>query len=459
QFFYHYEFGQVYSSYLNDAPNAILEYQKAIALFAPYVPSYIALGRAYLAQNQPGPAILQFQKALTFDSNSNEAFVGLGLSFQKQGRCPQAIPYFQKSLESNPKGNEALRGLADCGGLAQGQPTPGDLAIPTPGLNAVPTAIVQATVVPLVLATPTVKTTPVAGAASPTGGTTGQGRIAYSIFDGQQYRLFIANLDGSNRLQIPDKDGVASQPAFSPDGSQLLYYSWAKDQRGIHRIEANGMNDEFLSKHQEDILPSWSPDGTQYIYSTRAGQGLDINKRAYNLRIDDPTTRANQDPLNFTTGQYPTWGPKGQIAFRDCGYPTDRCGLAVIDADGTNKKTVVSDSMDPTAPAWSPDGKYIVFMSNYGSNWDVYIVLASGGSPSRLTTDPAEDGLPTFSPDGKQIAYISHRNGVWSIWAMGIDGSNQHKLFDLGGDITGSVPGNVAGQPGQVWTEQRISWH
>ncbi|MGB8648850.1 MAG: tetratricopeptide repeat protein, partial [Anaerolineae bacterium] len=42
QFFYHYEFGQVYSSYLNDAPNAILEYQKAIALFAPYVPSYIA---------------------------------------------------------------------------------------------------------------------------------------------------------------------------------------------------------------------------------------------------------------------------------------------------------------------------------------------------------------------------------------------------------------------------------
>ncbi len=453
-FFYHYEFGQVYGAYLNDAASAIPEYQKAIQLFPPYVPSYTALGRMYLAQKQPGQAILQYQKALTFDSNSNDAFVGLGLSFQMQDKCGQAIPYFQKSLELNPNGNEAQRGIADCNAVAKGQPAPAaTAAMPTPNLGAVPTAIVQATVVPLANATPspaTAKATP--GTSASPAGAKNEGRIAFSTFDGQ-YHLYLSNPDGSNRTSVRE---LASDPAFSPDGSQLLYYSWEKSERGIHRMESNGKEDEFISLRMEDLLPSWAPDGTRYVYATRAGQGSDMTKRAYRLRIADPTARANQDPADFVVGQYPAWGPK-RIVFRDCGFPTESCGLAVINPDGSGKKSLTN--INSTAPTWSPDGSKIVFMSDYGNNWDIYIVDSDGGSPSRLTTDPAEDGLPTFSPDGKQIAYLSHRDGKWAIWAMGLDGSNQHKLFDLGGEPAGAVAGNSSAQPAQVWYEQRISWH
>jgi tetratricopeptide (TPR) repeat protein len=451
-FFYHFEFGQVYGTYLNDGASAIPEYLKAIQLFPPYVPSYIELGRVYIAQNQPGSAILQYQKALTFDPNSNDAYVGLGLAFQKQGKCPQAIPYFQQSLKLSPTGNEALRGLANCNALAKGQTVPPAPAVPTPGLGAVPTAIVQATVVPLAGATPSapVASAP-AGATTPSAGN--GGRIAFSVYDGQ-FHLYLANTDGTHRQLLTE---LASDPIFSPDGSQLLYYSWQNDQRGIHRIEADGTADQQISLRFEDFLPSWAPDGTRYVYSTRAGQGADITKRAYRLRIDDPTAKAIQDPPDFVVGQYPAWGPTNKIVFRDCGYPTDTCGLSVINADGSGKTTLIGN-MNATAPAWSRDGKLVAFTSDYGGNWDIYIVSANGGSPSRLTVDPAEDGLPTFSPDGKQIAFLSHRGGTWAIWAMGIDGSNQHKLFDLGGDPAGAVPGNSGAQPGQVWYEQRISW-
>ncbi|MGE5139883.1 MAG: tetratricopeptide repeat protein [Rudaea sp.] len=450
-FFYHYEFGQVYGSYFGDLAGAAAEYQKAIALFGPYVPSYIALGRINIAQNQPGPAILQFQKALTFDGGSNEALVGMGLAFQKQGRCQQAIPYFQQSLQLDPKGDDALRGLAECGALPQGQASPPPKASVTAELNAVPTAIVQATVVPLAAATPTSKAGPASStAAAP--GPAGAGRIGFSTYDGQ-YHLYVANADGSNRKLVTE---LASQPSFSPDGSQLLFYSWTSDQRGVHRIEADGSSDESVSLHVEDHLPSWSPDGTRFVYATRAGPGSDLSKRSYHLRISDPTARPGEDPDDFTIGQYPAWGPKDRIAFRDCGLTTLACGLALIDPDGANKRELTN--INSTAPAWSRDGRLIAFTSDYGGNWDIYIISSSGGSPARLTTDPAEDGLPAFSPDGKQIAFVSRRDGSWSVWAMGIDGSNQHKLFDLGGELSGNVPGNPAGQPGQAWWEQKISW-
>src|SRR5262249_25090829 len=77
-FLYHYEFGLVYADHLKDAAAAIPEFQKAIDLYPAYIPSYIALGRAYLDTNQPGSAILQFQRALTLDPKSTDAFVGLG---------------------------------------------------------------------------------------------------------------------------------------------------------------------------------------------------------------------------------------------------------------------------------------------------------------------------------------------------------------------------------------------
>ena len=452
--FYHFEFGQVYGYYLNDPADAVAEYQKAIQLYPPYVPSYIALGAAYLTQNEPGPAILEYQKALTYDPNSNGAYVGLGLAFEKQGRCPQAIPYFQKSLQLNPDARDALRGLADCGALAKDQPTPPAVAPTAVALGPIPTAIVQATVAPLGALTPFPKPNTSTTSVTSTG-TKSAGRIAFSVFDGQ-YHLYTSNTDGSDRKLLTE---LASNPTFSPDGSQLLYVSWAPNARGIHRIEADGTADQQVSLRVEDLLPSWSLDGSRYVYSTRAGIGGDISKRAYTIRIADPTAKANQDPPPFVErAQYPVWGPGDRIVFRDCGFPTDTCGLAIINADGS-AKTAIVPNMNATAPAWSNDGKLIVYTSDYGGNWDIYVVSANGGSPARLTTDPAEDGLPTFSPDGKQIAFLSHRDGTWAIWAMGIDGSNQHKQFDLGGDPAGPVPGNSPAQPGQLWYEQKISWH
>lgn len=451
-FLYHYEFGLVYANYLNDAEMAIPEFQKAVDLYAPYIPSYIALGRAYLATNQPAQAILEFQKGSSLDDKSSDAYLGLGQAFQMQQKCSQAIPYYQKALDLNKDLALASKGLEDCGAIAKGsaqaQPAPTDVNI-----APIATAIPKETVAPVTGNTAPSKTTPVAGAAS--SGHAGPGRIYFPVYDGQ-YHLFSAKPDGSDRKPVMDATG--SSPEANSDGSQLLYYSWESDARGIHRIDSNGGNDTHISLRSEDTLPSWSPDGTKYVYSTRAGQGGDITKRAFTIRVASTGSKPRQDPLPLTEAQYPTWGPTNLIVFRDCGFPTDTCGLAIANPDGSGKKKIVPDSLNSTAPAWSPDGKRIVFMSNARGNWDVYAVNVSGGSPQLLTDDLGNDGLPTYSPDGSKIAFVSNRNNTWSVYQIDPDGENEVKLFDLGGDISGPVAGNSPAQPGQTWLEQRISW-
>lgn len=448
-FLYHYEFGLVFANHLNDAEMAVQSFQKAIDLYPSYIPSYVALGRAYLATKQPGPAILQFQKALTLDAKSTDAFVGLGQAFQMQQKCPQAIPYFQKAKELNADLPPASKGLEDCGALAKG--TAPQVGPTTVAIVPLATAIPQATVAPAAGSNSTqARATPVAGPAS---ANPGKGRIYFPVYDGQ-YHLYSANPDGSDRQLLRD---LASNPSVSTDGSRMLYYSWESDQRGIHRINTDGTIDVHLSLRAEDTLPSWSPDGTKYVYATRAGQGGDITKRAYTIRAANTASKPRQDPNPIVEqAQYPSWSPNGQIVFRDCGFPDDNCGLALSNEDGSNKTTITN--INSTAPAWSPDGSRIVFMSNVSGNWDVWTVSPNGGSPERLTDDPADDGLPVYSPDGSKIAFVSQRGGQWGIWEMDANGENETKLFDLGGEIAGTIAGNNPAQPGQTWLGQRISW-
>lgn len=79
---------------------------------------------------------------------------------------------------------------------------------------------------------------------------------------------------------------------------------------------------------------------------------------------------------------------------------------------------------------WTPDGK-VVFSSAKNGNVDISIMDADGSNLKPLTSDNYEDFAPVVSPDGRFIVFISNRSGRPNIWRISIDGSNPQQLTDV----------------------------
>ena len=108
-------------------------------------------------------------------------------------------------------------------------------------------------------------------------------------------------------------------------------------------------------------------------------------------------------------------------------------GLLVTPAFGIGDRLLSLIQSKPTpldvqAPAWSPDGRTIVFVSWRDGNGEVYAMDADGSGPRNLTQNPAQDVRPAWSPDGRSIAFVSSRDGQSEIYVMNADGSRKRNL-------------------------------
>lgn len=286
-------------------------------------------------------------------------------------------------------------------------------------------------------------TQPASSAAAPV-----SGRIVYAAFNPgtNTFDLWLADVATGEQTGIASS---ASQPAFNKDGSLLAYRSWKIDTRGIFFRDFIGGRGGQVTRFVEDGLPTWAPDGISFAFATRRE-----GDRVPRIYRGDQMGKADFS-IGFQ-GEYPSTLPDGRLVVRGC-LPTGDCGMFIVGPNGGGETKISSERSD-TAPAPSPDGSKIAFMSSGrgATNWEIWIMDANGSNPRRLTDNGNNDGLPAWSPDGKSIAYVSDAGGVWAVWVMNADGSNQRKLFDMKGTPDGYVLIDKDNSKG--WLEERISW-
>lgn len=347
---------------------------------------------------------------------------------------------------------QVANGIDDPAKLRVGQeliiPVNGSVSAQAGAATATPTDG-TATVAPAPEATPspTPSPTPAQAALS--------GKIVFPIFDPNKslqgqlggYDIWMSDPQGNNR-QVLVSD--ASQPHLNSGGDLLAYRNWEPSGRGVAFLTIGGGRSDLLTSFIEDGLPSWSPDSMTLAFaSRREGDRL---SRLY--RVNQAT--GEEHSLGILS-EYVSTFPDGRLVFKGCDLE-GQCGMFVTGPEG-GTLNLISDDTSDTAPAPSPNGSQIAFMSfnrESAGNWEIYVMDGNGGNVTRLTNNGANDGLPAWSPDGSTIAFASDREGVWAIWAANPDGSDQRKLFNMGGSPDGLVGFDVDNSRG--WLEERISW-
>jgi TolB protein len=110
--------------------------------------------------------------------------------------------------------------------------------------------------------------------------------------------------------------------------------------------------------------------------------------------------------------------------------PEERVTLRVADADGFNPQTIV-DSPDPLmAPAWSPDGRRLAYVSFEGRQSSIYVQELTTGRRERIASYEGINGSPVFSPDGRRLAMTLSKDGNPDIYVRELGSQQLTRLTD-----------------------------
>lgn len=228
---------------------------------------------------------------------------------------------------------------------------------------------------------------------------------------------------------------------YSPDGSRIAFSRHHRNPRGANQIlvglrimKSDGTGDrpllaEFDSQVQIQEHACWTPDGTKLVVSGGGNDTGNSSKDTFVCEVDEAFNATELRKLvpgqGVTIGEEPCFSPDGKyLAF----VSIDET-VWMADADGKNKVRVVQvDGQYCHQPEWSPDGEWIAFASDRDGNVEIYKVRWDGTDLTRLTHHDGFDCRPRWSRDGRLILFTSNRNGNHDLFLIDADGSNVRSL-------------------------------
>jgi Tol biopolymer transport system component/DNA-binding winged helix-turn-helix (wHTH) protein len=219
--------------------------------------------------------------------------------------------------------------------------------------------------------------------------------------------------------------GMENDPAFSPDGNQVAFAIRNPAHSGIYTTVVGGEKSLRLTTHPGDGNPRWSPDGRQLAFIRHSEEGVAI----YVIpALGGTEHRLYSSPAGINTRSL-DWSPDGKV-LAITAIDADRIhtwiALLSLEDSTTQRLTSPADQEQDCSPAFSPDGGTVAFVRGItpGVVSDVYVVPSSGGEPRRLTHDNTWImGAPAWTPDGRDIVFSSMRAGLASLWRVSASGS------------------------------------
>jgi Tol biopolymer transport system component len=238
--------------------------------------------------------------------------------------------------------------------------------------------------------------------------------------------LMVENMTPDTPLQVRFEDLKA--------WDVLGRIAYVDDRTGnfeIYVANADGSGEWRLTDHPaNDAEPAWSPDGTRIVFASDRDAVGENNEQLYIMNADG----SNLTRLTYTerNAVHPSWSPDGsRIAFHSW------CSLVVINADGSGWTLLREGHEDLCVehPTWSPDGHRIAFRSLTPLEGpgpyqhDIHVINDDGSGLLKLTSLTSEElgWYVAWSPDSSQVAFDVWQDGQRECYAMNSDGSDEPK--------------------------------
>jgi dipeptidyl aminopeptidase/acylaminoacyl peptidase len=240
--------------------------------------------------------------------------------------------------------------------------------------------------------------------------------------DKTETRIWMVPISGGEALPLTAEGVSSSHARWSADGKHLAFLSargGGKTQ--VWLLNRQGGEAQRLTDAVQDIEDfSWSPDSRRLVLILRdpTPEELEAAKeKAKGARSDDSSDGDGKDAKPKT--KKPWVIDRLQFKQDEIGYlDRRRTHLYVFDLASKSLTQITAGDYDDSEPAWSPDGKQLAFTSNRSTpdpdrtyNSDIWVVAADNTDKSahltQITTNPGADSSPSWSPDGKWIAYVT----------------------------------------------------
>lgn len=225
--------------------------------------------------------------------------------------------------------------------------------------------------------------------------------------------------------KITFSSGLDIYPSISPDANSIAYSS---DQSGgfeiyAKQLVAGGRSIQLTSDGKQNLEPAWSRDGRLIAYYSRDRGGIWVMPAMGGVA---------RQISEF--GSRPAWSTDGSmLAFQSeplsdlLADPIGPSTIWVASAEGGAARPITQVGNPPGghgAPTWSPDGKRIVFITNYFLGSAIWSVSFEGTDLKLMTQDATRVTDAVYTPDGQYIYYVAVARGSdYGLWKVHVSPS------------------------------------
>ncbi|MGH9467763.1 MAG: TolB family protein, partial [Terriglobales bacterium] len=255
--------------------------------------------------------------------------------------------------------------------------------------------------------------------------------VAFSLETdiGGPYRdLAVADL-ATGHLRRLTTTGLATSPAWEPDGRSLYFGYNGAGAVNIWRVDVSGSGLRQVTSGEGDVAAlDVSADGKRIIFDT-VHSGLGFGEVNLQAPLNQQSVRVlHVDPARWLWG--PEYSPDGKrLAYFTALKGVISEGIGVANADGSGAVPLVEDGREDIFPQWSADGQSLVFESIHPR--EIREVPVAGGSPRTLYRPPAQSGYYTSVGRDGRILFMEPAAGGARLEALNPRTGNTQDLATL----------------------------